>query len=124
MKVGYSLPIALALFALSLIYRLDGTNRIHPSFAKLGFAEFPVVMQEVLMGAEIAPVFPVISGPIDSPRGHWAAARGPSVEIRAIVGEEATLPCARCSSAQPRVWDPRDHNNAAICRTHRKAVAK
>jgi hypothetical protein len=103
MKIGYAMPIALAIFALTIIYRLDGTDWIHPEFVKLGFPSFRDILREILIKAEIGPVFPLMTGHL--PDLHEDIARlldehgGPIVQIHAVIADtrdgfgcEAILP--------------------------------
>lgn len=64
MRVGVAMPIALAIFGLSLIYRLDGTDWINPHFSKLGFPKFSEILKGPLIRSEVMPSFPQIKGQI------------------------------------------------------------
>lgn len=62
LRKGYALPIALSLYALSLIYRLDGTDWIHPAFAKAGFPSYRDIISGPFLKNEVAPAFPYFEG--------------------------------------------------------------
>jgi hypothetical protein len=66
MKYGWALPIAVAMFAMTLIYRLDGTDWIHPTFVKLGFPTFQEILNGPLIRAETVAAFPNLNGPLPS----------------------------------------------------------
>ena len=64
LRVGIAMPIALSIFAMSLIYRLDGTDWINPHFLKLGFPKFNEILKGILTKDEVIPSFPKIDGHI------------------------------------------------------------
>lgn len=63
-KIGVAMPIALSLFALSLIYRLDGTDWISPHFSKIDFPRFSEILKGPLTRSEVFPAFPKMDGEI------------------------------------------------------------
>ena len=73
MRIGVAMPIALTIFGLSLIYRLDGTDWINPHFTKLGFPKFSEILKGPLIRSEVMPAFPQIQGQI--PHLHADLAR-------------------------------------------------
>jgi hypothetical protein len=68
MKCGWGLPLAVALFAMTLIYRLDGTDWTHPAFIKLGFPSFYEILNGPLVQGETVSAFPLLNG--TPPRLH------------------------------------------------------
>lgn len=62
MKYGYAVPMSLAIVGLHLIYRLDGTNWVHPTFVSLGYPRFDDILRGSLIQREITPSFPVMRG--------------------------------------------------------------
>ncbi|KAH0789253.1 hypothetical protein GPJ56_006804 [Histomonas meleagridis] len=55
---GFSIPISLSIFAMTIIYRLDGTDWIHPTFQKLGFPMFKDVLKRLSETIDVHPAFP------------------------------------------------------------------
>lgn len=60
LNYGYGIPLGISIFALTLIYRLDGTDWIHPSFLKLDFPPFTEVIENISKHSSIHPSFPKI----------------------------------------------------------------
>ena len=91
LRIGVAMPIALAIFGLSLIYRLDGTDWINPHFAKLGFPKFSEILKGPLIRSDVTPSFPQMDGQI--PHLHSDMARlmenddCAQVEISTIVND-------------------------------------
>lgn len=62
MQFGYAVPIGIAMVGLHLIYRLDGTEWIHPEFLRLGYPRFEDILKGSLIQKELTPSFPVMGG--------------------------------------------------------------
>lgn len=62
LRVGFATPIAIALYALVFIYRLDGTDWIHSYFHGLGFPSLKTVFYNILKLDSLDPQFPAING--------------------------------------------------------------
>lgn len=60
-RTAYAAPLALAFYALCLIYRLDGTNWIHPKFKSIGFPPFLDLADFIIKSERKIPAFPIVS---------------------------------------------------------------
>lgn len=82
LRIAYATPIAVAIYALCLIYRLDGTDWIHPKFASRGFPPLKEVFRHAMMNERSAVSFPLSATSKDFPVIH--------ADLITICDEEST----------------------------------
>jgi transcription elongation factor Elf1 len=70
LRIAYAMPIALSVYALCLIYRLDGTDWIHPMFRASGFPLLKGVFEHAMKNERPAVSFPLSATSKDFPVIH------------------------------------------------------
>ena len=82
LRIAYATPIAVAIYAMCLIYRLDGTDWIHPKFASRGFPPLKEVFRHAMMNERASVSFPLSETSKDFPVIH--------ADLITICDEEST----------------------------------
>ena len=70
LKIAYGAPIALCIYALCLIYRLDGSDWIHPQFKNMGFPPLKEIIKYAMEHETIPVSFPAFPETRDFPVLH------------------------------------------------------